>query len=178
MTGTGGADSGRPLSPAEIHDVLRNDRRRLVLERLRENGGTETVSELAERIGAIEAGESPPPRNVRQSVYVSLHQTHLPKLDDLGIVTYDADGKTVELDARATDLDAYLNVSAADGSMAVVYLGLGIIGTVALLAIAAGVPGSRVIGPTVVGLVFALLVTAVATYQLLEQSEEIENRDG
>jgi hypothetical protein len=35
-----------------------------------------------------------------------------------------------------------------------------------------------VIGPTVVGLVFALLVTAVATYQLLEQSEEIENRDG
>ena len=170
MTGTGGVDSGRSLSPAEIHDVLRNDRRRLVLERLRENGGTETVSELAEHIGAIEAGESPPPRNVRQSVYVSLHQTHLPKLDDLGIVTYDADGKTVELDARATDLDAYLDVSAADDGMPVVYLGLGVIGAVSLLAVAASGSGSQLISPVVVGVALSVLVTAVATYQLVEQA--------
>jgi len=74
------------LAASEIHDVLRNDRRRLVLERLRAGDGTETVSDLSEHIGAIEADESPPPRNVRQSVYVSLHQTHLPKLDKLGII--------------------------------------------------------------------------------------------
>ena len=177
MAGTGGADSGGSLSPAEIHDVLRNDRRRLVLERLRESGSTETVSELAEHIGAIEAGESPPPRNVRQSVYVSLHQTHLPKLDDLEIVTYDADGKTVELDARAADLNAYLDVSADDDRITVVYLGVGIVGAVALLVMTVSAPGAGAVGPTAVGLAVSVLVVAVATYQLLARSERTEHRN-
>jgi predicted transcriptional regulator len=169
MTRTGGADSGDTLSPAEIHDVLRNDRRRLVLERLREGAGTETVSDLAEHIGSVEAEESPPPRKVRQSVYVSLHQTHLPKLDDLGIVAYDADGKTVELDAHATALDTYLDETPDDtAAPATVYLGLGVLGAAALLATIAGVPGLRAVGPAAVGLVLSGLVIAVATYQLLE----------
>jgi predicted transcriptional regulator len=169
MTETGGADSGTELSPAEIHDVLRNDRRRLVLERLRDADGTETVSDLAEHIGSIEAEESPPPRNVRQSVYVSLHQTHLPKLDDLGIVAYDADGKTVELDTHATALDTYLDETPDDTTgPAAVYLGLGVLGAAALLATIAGVPGFRAVGPAAVGLVLSGLVIAVAMYHLLD----------
>ena len=108
MTGTGATGTETPdeLSVSEVHDVLRNDRRRLVLERLRTARDAETVSDLAEHIGGVEAGESPPPRNVRQSVYVSLHQTHLPKLDELGVVDYDPDGKTVELAANARELRA------------------------------------------------------------------------
>lgn len=168
MIGTGGADSGDALSTAEIHDVLRNDRRRLVLERLRDTGDTETVSDLAEHIGSVEAEESPPPRDVRQSVYVSLHQTHLPKLDELGIVAYDAGGKTVELDAHASALDTYLDGTSDDtAGPAAAYLGLGILGTAALLATIAGLPGFRAIGPAAVGLALSGLVIAVATYQLL-----------
>jgi predicted transcriptional regulator len=172
MTGSTGSDSAGALSPAEIHDVLRNDRRRLVLERLRERDTAETVSDLAEHIGAIEADESPPPRNVRQSVYVSLHQTHLPKLDDLGIIAYDSDGKTVELAANASGLDAYLDVdSGTDSVPATYYLGIGILGAAALLATLAGVPGLRAIGPAAVGLVSLGLVIAVASYQLRSGDE-------
>ncbi|MFC6989123.1 hypothetical protein ACFQJD_11150 [Haloplanus sp. GCM10025708] len=103
------AESDATLAEGEIHDVLRNDRRRLVLERLRNRGGSETVAELAEFVAAVEAGTSPPPRNVRQSVYVSLHQTHLPKLDELGIVTYDPNEKTVSLAAGAERVAPYMD---------------------------------------------------------------------
>lgn len=166
MTGPTG-DTGE-LSPGQIHDVLRNDRRRLVLARLRTGEGVETVSELAEHVGSVETGESPPPRNVRQSAYVSLHQTHLPKLDDLGIVAYDADRKTVELDTRASDLDAYLTVpSSGGGAPAVPYLALGLVGAAALFATVAGAPGLRAVGPAAVGLAVSGLVIALAAYQLV-----------
>ena len=69
------------LEAVEIHDVLSNERRQMVLDRLRESGGTMSARDLSEYIAERETGESPPPRNIRQSAYVSLHQTHLPKLD-------------------------------------------------------------------------------------------------
>ncbi|MFB6130362.1 MAG: hypothetical protein ABEJ28_06035, partial [Salinigranum sp.] len=127
---TGSVRSSSPdeeeLDPSEIHDVLRNERRRLVIERLRGGDGTEAVRDLAEHIAGIEAGETPPPRNVRQSVYVSLHQTHLPKLDKLGIIEYDSDAKEVELAGRAQDVAVYLEVVPRYGlSWAEYYLGLG-----------------------------------------------------
>jgi predicted transcriptional regulator len=108
------AESGpKSLPRSDIHDVLRNDRRRLVLERLRETG-REAVSDLAEDIGAVESGEDPPPRNVRQSVYVSLHQTHLPKLNDLGIVVYDDDEKEVSLAENADEVLVFMEVDEGD----------------------------------------------------------------
>ena len=172
MTGTTGPDGELP--PGAIHDVLRNDRRRVVLERLREGAGVETVSDLAEHVGSVETGESPPPRNARQSVYVSLHQTHLPKLDDLGIVTYDSDGKTVELAARASDLDAYLEVDSDDAGEPATFLALGLLGATALLATVAGVPGLRAVGPAAVGLAVSGLVTGVAAYRLLSDDGTAE----
>ena len=166
MTGTGatGGDTPDELSTSEIHDVLRNDRRRLVLERLRTARDAETVSDLAEHIGSVEAGESPPPRNVRQSVYVSLHQTHLPKLDDLGIVDYDPDGKTVELAANADALEAYLDVD--DGVPPGYYAGLGLLGGTALLGAVAGVPGLRAVGPAGVGFALSAALVGAALYEV------------
>jgi predicted transcriptional regulator len=160
-----GSDAADELSASEIHDVLRNDRRRLVLERLRATDDAETVSDLAERIGGVEAGESPPPRNVRQSVYVSLHQTHLPKLDELGIVTYDPNGKTVELAANADDIEAYLDVGSADGGISpTYYVALGLLGGLTLLGAVAGVPGLRAVGPAAIGVALSAVLVAAALY--------------
>jgi predicted transcriptional regulator len=117
MNQPGAEPDAAVLSQSDIHDVLRNDRRRLVLERLTDVG-PESVSDLAEEIGAVESGESPPPRNVRQSVYVSLHQTHLPKLDELGIVVYDDDEKTVTLAENADEVLEYMAIGEADGDEA------------------------------------------------------------
>jgi hypothetical protein len=91
------------LDETEIHDVLSNERRRRVLVHLHERAPQE-LSVLAEEIAAEETEQRPPPRNKRNSVYITLHQTHLPKLDDLGIVEYDDRKKTVALGARADDL--------------------------------------------------------------------------
>ena len=89
------------LSETRIHEVLSNDRRRMAIEYLQD--GDLTLRELSERIAEAETGESPPPRNIRQSAYVSLQQTHIPKLAELDIVNYDEESKVVSL-AEAADV--------------------------------------------------------------------------
>ncbi|WP_117595018.1 DUF7344 domain-containing protein [Haloprofundus halophilus] len=158
------------LSEADVHDVLRNDRRRLTLERLAETG-EETVRDLSEHIGAIESGEDPPPRNVRQSVYISLHQTHLPKLDDLGVVDYDDNSKNVSLEGNADRVLAYMRFSGTDDPDAPPYaLGIGVLG---LLFIALWMSLPDTVGPVVAAgcaLLFAVL-TAYEAHTYLSRDE-------
>ncbi|WP_137283439.1 DUF7344 domain-containing protein [Halorussus salinisoli] len=124
------------LEPSEIHNVLRNDRRRHTIQHLRDADGPLSVDSLAEHIATVETGESPPPRDVRKSVYVSLHQTHLPKLDDLGIVDYDQREQVLELRDRAEEVEVYMEVVSEDDiSWATYYLGVSALGVVTLLAV-------------------------------------------
>lgn len=98
------------LPETEIHDLLRNERRRQVIKHLQDTVGTTTLRDLSERIAEYETGESPPPKNIRNSVYNSLHQTHLPKLDRRGIVDYDSDRKTIRLTGNARSVDVYMEI--------------------------------------------------------------------
>jgi predicted transcriptional regulator len=168
MSHSGVVDDGSTLTQSEVHDVLRNERRRHVIERLAEQD-TDSVRNLAEHIASIESGESPPPRNVRQSVYVSLHQTHLPKLDDLAIVVYDDDAKEVWLSDRADEVLVYLDGDADEEAppWAAVDLGLAVVGLLgAGVGLAADLPGIAVGLP-----VLALLgVGAVAGYRLADEA--------
>ncbi|ADJ15905.1 DUF7344 domain-containing protein [Halalkalicoccus jeotgali] len=132
--------SNQHLTEAQIHDVLRNDRRRAVISTLGDADGVAQIRDLADRIASTETGTTPPPQNARQSVYVSLHQTHLPKLDSLGVVEYDTDTNTVSLREEASEVAAYMG--GAPGSTvhwARIYLALSVLGlvktVVALLAI-------------------------------------------
>jgi hypothetical protein len=129
-------DSEEELDPSEIHNVLRNDRRRRAIQHLRDADGPLSVDTLAEHIASIETGEDPPPRDVRKSVYVSLHQTHLPKLDELGIVDYDQREQMLELRDRAEQVEVYMEVvSEGDISWATYYLGVSALGALTLLAV-------------------------------------------
>jgi DNA-binding transcriptional ArsR family regulator len=98
-----------PLSETDIHDILSNDRRRRVIEHLQHHREV-SLRDLSVRIAEVETGESPPPSNIRNSVYVSLHQTHLPKLDTAGIVDYDKDRKTITLKRPARQANIYMEV--------------------------------------------------------------------
>jgi hypothetical protein len=123
------------LDESQIHNVLRNERRRETIRYLRQSGDSLAVDDLAEHIATVETGESPPPRNVRKSVYVSLHQTHLPKLDDLGIVDYDQRSKELTLENQARQVEVYMEVVPQhDVSWATYYLGLGVLEFVVLFA--------------------------------------------
>ncbi|MFC4549950.1 MULTISPECIES: DUF7344 domain-containing protein [Halorussus] len=129
-------DGTGELEPSQIHNVLRNDRRRHVLKHLRDVDGVLSVDALAEHIATIETDESPPPRDVRKSVYVSLHQTHLPKLDDLGIVDYDQRQQELELRDRAEEVEVYMEVVPEhDISWATYYLGISTLGLVTLTSV-------------------------------------------
>jgi hypothetical protein len=163
------------LEAGEIYDVLRNERRRLALSCLRDaTDGQLDVPELAERVAAIETGEDPAPRPKRQSVYVSLHQTHLPKLDELGIVTYDSDPKEVQLEERVREVAVYMDVVPRYGlSWGEYYFALGLLGLLSSLATLVGVPGIEALGVTIVASAFFVVFMLSATYQVYRQQDRL-----
>ena len=153
--------SNEPLDRAEIHDVLSNDRRWRVLELLSDEEPRDLRS-LANDVAAAESGESPAPRQVRQSVYVTLHQNHLPKLDSLDIVKYDDTSKMVALDDRANEIDVYLEVvERGHLSWSEYQLGVVVLGLVSTLASIIGTPVLASLEPAVYasGALIVLLVS-------------------
>ena len=152
----------RHLPEHEIHDVLRNKRRTRTLQYLRENDETVTLRELSEALASIETGESPPPRSNRESVYNSLHQTHLPKLDDLGIVQYEQDRKIVHLLNDAEQVEVYMEVVPNRGvTYATYYFIIGVIALVVISLSSLGLPLFATLSvPVWVGGFFALYVVS------------------
>ena len=106
-------ESSQELSPDVVFEILSSRRRRMVLYLLRQRGDEVTVNELAEEIAALENDVPVEELTSQQQkrVYVSLYQTHLPKLDQTGIIDYDADEGIVTLTSRANEMDTYLTQS-------------------------------------------------------------------
>lgn len=137
--GTETADT-HPLTEYEIHDILRNERRTQTLRSLSQAEETMTLRELSERLAALETGETPPPRNIRESVYNSLHQVHLPKLDALGVVEYERNRKVISLADGYSQVDIHMEVTANENvTWATYYWAVGVLalGVVALSSIGA-----------------------------------------
>ena len=129
------------LNEKQIHNVLRNDRRRQVLKQLQQSVGQLSVRELSEAIAEAETGKSPPPRNIRDSVYNALNQTHLPKLDSLGILEYNQHRKTVSLQSSAREVSLYMEVITKYGiTWAEYYQLLMLVSLLAILAAEISVP--------------------------------------
>ena len=103
------ADEG--LSKDVIFELLKNRRRREVLAYLLEAEETVTLGELAEQIAAWEndTDVNALSSDQRKRVYVALYQTHLPKMDDAGIVEYDQDRGLISLADNADLLMMYLD---------------------------------------------------------------------
>lgn len=99
-----------------VFDILKNQRRRLVLRYLIEVTPTTTLSDLAEHIAALENGKSEDSltSSERKRVYVCLYQCHLPKLDDAGVVEFENDRGTVELAGNTDQLTPYLDLGEDD----------------------------------------------------------------
>ncbi|HET7325248.1 MAG TPA: hypothetical protein VFJ06_13055 [Halococcus sp.] len=151
---------GSQLTEYEIHDVLRNERRTRVLEHLHQTQETVTLRELAEQLAVLETGETPPPRNIRESVYNALHQTHLPKLDAMGIVEYESDRKLVALDDGAQQVSLYMEVVPEDDvTWATYYWVLGLLSLVVIALSSVGAVAFAMLSATVwAGLFFGLFL--------------------
>ena len=146
------------LSETDIHDILRNDRRRNVIRVLQEHNTAVSLQELTDEVAIRETGETPPPEGTRDSVYVSLHQTHLPKLQSAGVLRYDPDRSLVKPTERAERLELQL---ASDPQTSVpwhrLYLALAAVSLVLLASVWADLYPFTLLS----GVQYALLVISV-----------------
>jgi hypothetical protein len=152
-----------------VYDILANPRRRGTIRHLTETAGGRTVSlrDLATAIAAEETGQSPPPRSCRESVYNSLHQTHLPKLDELGIVEYDRKARAVSVRDSAREIDRYMELLTPYGfTWGEYYRTLGIVSLVSTVASLASVPVLRAVDPLLWASGFLVVFVVSITYQL------------
>ncbi|WP_425433323.1 DUF7344 domain-containing protein [Haloarcula rubra] len=98
------------LSRDEIFHILSNKRRRFILEYLRR---TEEPVGLIDLAKSVAAWENDKPReeltvDERRRMYVSLYQSHVPKLSSAGLVDYDTDEQTVASGDTITQIEPYL----------------------------------------------------------------------
>lgn len=157
------------LQPETVHEILSNTRRRLVLEALQEDE-TLTLGELADRIASRQADESPPPSDLRRNVYVSLQQTHFPKLDKAGIVDYDPVTKEVTPAERLDDITVFLEVVfRPEISWSEYYAGTSVLGLLVVVGAVVGVPLLADVGAAVLAVVVYLAILCSACYQWTRQ---------
>ncbi|WP_123533276.1 DUF7344 domain-containing protein [Halosimplex salinum] len=118
------------LTQDVVFDILSSARRRYVLYLLRTEDAPVELTELAEDVAAWENDTTVEEltKQQRKRVYVSLYQTHVPKLEDAGLVEYDQDTGEVELTSAANDVDQYLNPSEREVPWQYLYLPLAILG--------------------------------------------------
>ena len=163
-------DESNRLDETVVFEILSSERRRLAIEFLRDSDGRVEVNDIAEYIAEEETGESPPPKDSRKTVYVSLHQTHLPKMDDLNIVSYDTDTKEVSLDESFRDVAVYMEVVPRMGlriSWSEYYLALSLVGLATIFAHMIDAPLISAIGVDVWGIFYLLVIGVSALYQTI-----------
>lgn len=80
-----------------VFDILGTSRRRAVIRYLESNPGPIAIGDLADYIAAAEYGKSVDEvtANERKRVYVSLYQSHLPKMADADVIAYEQ-GESIE----------------------------------------------------------------------------------
>lgn len=168
----------RPSIPeTKIHYLLSNPRRRHTIQYLEDNRGPVTVRELSEAIAEIETGESPPPRDVRETVYISLHQNHLPALDDQGVIEYDRDRKEIIPLPRTRDIRLHMEVVTKYGiTWAEFYRYLGILGLLVTVAALTDVPLFSELAPLLWTSAFLALFAVSTAFQLWKERHFITRR--
>lgn len=104
------------LSQDALFSLLSNPRRRFILQYLNRTGEPIKLQDLATEVAAWENETDPEALTDKQQkrLYVSLYQTHIPKLEEAGIVDYDGDTGQIRLTGRGDDLNKYLDADAPD----------------------------------------------------------------
>lgn len=163
---------GTDLTTTEVHDALSNRRRQLVLEFLAEQGSPRSARTLAEAIAVEEIGEEPPPANIQKSVYVALHQTHLPKLEGLELIEYDERDKTAVLRPRGEELIRYLEKVPKYGlPWSEYFVFVSLIGLLSIMAAEVDVPILSVLGVLLLAtLTLGVLLGSAFYLRLLQRS--------
>ena len=158
-------DEDGDLSKTEIFDVLRNQRRRFVLQYLKRNETPVELGPLATQVAAWEYDTTVDEVTSaqRKRVYTTLQQTHLPKMDESGIVEYDSSLGTICSTESTEDLSVYLEiVPGNEFAWREYYLSLGAVSCALVAALWGQVYPFTLVSDLVWATVIALVVTVSA----------------
>ncbi|WP_331233261.1 DUF7344 domain-containing protein [Natronorarus salvus] len=106
-----GLDTTDQLDRNKIFDVLKNQRRRYVIRYLSEREGPVELRDMAVAMAEWENGNDYISHKDRKRAYVSLYQTHLPKMSEYGVIEYDQPRGTIEPTPRLEQIETYLDIS-------------------------------------------------------------------
>lgn len=163
--------NGSSLNKDEMFDLLKNSRRRSTIRYLREHEGSAELRDVAEHIAAEENDTTVRQlsSDQRKRVYIGLYQCHLPKLDKLGVVEYNKNRGTIELQESVTQLLPYLKPAedhestGRDWALPAIAAGLVVIVTLGTF----GVGPLSAISPTVWTLMSVVGIAVVVGLQYL-----------
>jgi DNA-binding transcriptional ArsR family regulator len=164
------------LPKDELFRILSNSRRRYIIYYLHEAGDEMSLKELATRIAAVEndTAVEEVTDEERQRVYISLYQTHLPKLEEAEIVSYDDEERIVALTPQtAREGFFWMQTSEPSRSWALYYAALGVVGWLFVIGRGLAVPLFTSIPWFVIA---AALSTAILA--LVAAQYSLETRDG
>jgi hypothetical protein len=155
------------LDPERAHGILQNRRRRRVIEHINKVRGEVTVRDLAEKIAEKESTDASTQGDLRRSVYNSLHQHHLPKLDEANVIEYDKDRKTVDILDNARPVSLYMELRTPIGiTWTEYYRSLAAMGLMLVVAHEIGTPLISEVPGLVIPVVFLAIVVISTGYQL------------
>lgn len=154
------------LSQDVVFDLLSSPRRRFVLYYLNQVEGEVEIGELADEVAAWENDTAVDDltSQQRKRVYVSLYQTHVPKMEDAGIIEYDSDSGTVALADQADDISAYLSREENGRPWQRYYLALAVVSALFYAAVALQIAAFAALSEFTAGLIIiaAFALTAIA----------------
>lgn len=118
------------LSEDVIFDIVSNRRRRFVLRYLDNEQNSAQLTDIATELAAAESDSTPErvDKQARKRAYVSLYQTHVPRLADEGIVAYDEETGEVSLRDPAEEVLYHVERGRLSGVWPRVYFTLAVVG--------------------------------------------------
>ncbi|WP_255170218.1 DUF7344 domain-containing protein [Natrononativus amylolyticus] len=162
----------KPLSKGEIFEVLRNQRRRYVLQFLKQDGRPTELGDLAQQVAAWEYDTVPEKvtPEQRKRVYTTLQQTHLPKMDEAGILLFDSDHGIIEPTDRTDDISVYLEiVPGREFAWRELYLSLGATSCALVAALWMGIYPLTLLSELIWATIIAVTVTLTAAAHIYHE---------
>ena len=166
------------VSDADVFEILSNRRRRFALHAIKRREEPIELSELSEQIAAWEIGAEPDDIRYedRRGVYMTLKTTHIPMMDERGVVEFEQQTKTVRSTDLLSKLDVYVEALRKDEiPWSSYYIGLAATCLSVVIAVAADVPGAAALDPLDGGVI---TVVAFGVSSLVHHLVDRRNRLG
>lgn len=110
---------GDQLSTDAVFRLLADRRRRYAISVLRRHGATMSLADLADEVAVKEhaAPITEIPADDVKRIYMSLYHSHVPRLEDFGVVDYRQESDRLTLSGDVSAFEPYLELAAESESV-------------------------------------------------------------